>query len=375
MKTYRTTTTLAAIAAALAVMAVLPSTAAACTGIRLVAGDGATIYARTMEIGADLQSEMLVVPHGWQYAGETPDAAPGLRWTTRYGFVGPNLRGQPYVCDGMNEKGLAVGNFLFPGSAGYQKIEKADAGRTMASYQVAVYLLGTCATVNEATTALEGVRVAWVEKEPMASLLQLHYAVQDAEGHAAVIEYVDGRLHVYENTLGVVTNSPSFDWHLTNLRNYIHLTPDNAPAVVLGGEKLVGFGQGTGMWGLPGDFTPPSRFVRAVAFTQATPTPETAEQGVWQAFHLLNQFDLPRGAIRANQDGKTVVDYTNRTTAADMKNLRYYFHTYQNRQVKMVDLQKTDWKAGNIKAIPMQEPETAQDVSNTAQNWTGQDTL
>ncbi len=143
----------------------------------------------------------------------------------------------------------------------------------------------------------------------------------------------------------------------------------------MGGEKLAGFGQGTGMWGLPGDFTPPSRFVRAVAFTQAMVPADTAEQGVWQAFHLLNQFDLPRGAIRANENGKTVIDFTNWTTAADMKNLRYYFHTYQNRQVKTVDLRKIDWNAGGIKAIPMQEAEAAQDVSSTAQNWTGQDTL
>ncbi len=169
MKTRGPTTASVALvtaAIALAVLASLPSTAVACTGIRLVAGDGAVIYARTMEVGADLQSEMLIVPRGWQYVGETPDGTPGLRWTTRYGFVGPNVHGQPYVCDGLNEKGLAVGNFLFPGTAGYQKIEKPDAGRTMASFQVAVYLLGTCATVNEATAALEGVRVAWVDKEP-----------------------------------------------------------------------------------------------------------------------------------------------------------------------------------------------------------------
>ena len=148
-----------AAAIALAVIAALPSTAAACTGIRLVAGDGSIIYARTMEVGADLQSDMLIVPRGWQYVGETPDGAPGLRWTTRYGFVGPNIHGQPYVCDGLNEKGLAVGNFLFPGTAGYQKIEKARRrprhrfvpGRRLSARHVR--------HGEEATAALEDVRV------------------------------------------------------------------------------------------------------------------------------------------------------------------------------------------------------------------------
>ena len=161
-----------------------------------------------------------------------------------------------------------MGNFLFPGTAGYQKIDEGNANRTIASHQVAVYLLSTCATVEDAIAALENVHVGLVDKGSFDSLLQLHYALHDAGGRSAVIEYVDGQMHVYDNPLGVITNSPSFDWHQTNLRNFIRLSPDNAVPVVMSGEKLVGFGQGTGMWGLPGDFTPPSRFVRAVAFTQ-----------------------------------------------------------------------------------------------------------
>ncbi len=314
------------------------SSATACTGIRLTANDGTIVYARTMEVGTDLQSDMLIVPRGWTYVGETPNNLAGFRWTTKYGFVGPNIRGQSYVCDGLNEKGLAVGNFLFPGTAGYQKIDKGNANRAIASHQVAVYLLGTCATVEDAVAALKNVYVGLVAKGSYDSLLQLHYALHDAGGRSAVVEYVDGQMHVYDNPLGVITNSPSFEWHQTNLRNFIRLSPDNAVPVVLSGEKMVGFGQGTGMWGLPGDFTPPSRFVRAVAFTQTAVPTDTAEQCVWQAFHLLNQFDLPLGAIRANDNGKTIDDYTNWTIAADMKHLRYYFHTYQDRQVKMVDL-------------------------------------
>ncbi len=162
MKTRRFSTAsigLSAVVMALCEIAILPSTAAACTGIRLTAADGSIIYARTMEFGADMQSDMLVVPRGWVYVGETAVDVPGLRWTTKYGFVGPNARGLPYVCDGLNEKGLAVGNFLFPGSAGYQKIDKQNADHAIAAYQVPVYLLGTCATVDEAIAALRNVRV------------------------------------------------------------------------------------------------------------------------------------------------------------------------------------------------------------------------
>jgi Linear amide C-N hydrolases, choloylglycine hydrolase family len=60
------------------------------------------------------------------------------------------------------------------------------------------------------------------------------------------------------NPLGVFTNSPPFDWHMTNLRNYVNFSVTNVPPVKLGSIKLEPFGQGSGMLGLPGDFTPPS---------------------------------------------------------------------------------------------------------------------
>jgi choloylglycine hydrolase len=340
--------------------------APACTGIRLTAKDGTVVYARTLELGGDLQSNMLVVPRGHQWTGDTPMGTPGLCWTTKYGFVGPNAEGYPLVCDGMNEKGLAVGNFLFPGTAGYQTVDGTNVNQAIGSHQVALYLLSTCATVKDAVAAIKGVRVGMVAGGLPESLLQLHYAVSDAGGHGVVIEYVGGQLHVHENTLGVITNSPSFDWHQTNLRNYVHLSPNNSGPTDMAGYVLTGLGQGTGMLGLPGDFTPPSRFVRAVAFTQTANTSETGQQCVEQAFHLLNQFDLPRGAIRAVDSGKTDVEFTNWTTAADLKHLRYYFNTYKSRTIRMVDLGQLDLNAKGLKTISMGQEETIEDVSKTA---------
>ncbi len=87
---------------------------------------------------------------------------------------------------------------------------------------------------------------AWGLESPV------HYVVYDASGKSIVIEYFDGKLHIFDNPLGVVTNSPSFDWHMTNLRNYVNFSLDNVPPVKLGsGVMLQPLGQGTGMLGLP----------------------------------------------------------------------------------------------------------------------------
>jgi len=51
------------------------------------------------------------------------------------------------------------------------------------------------------------------------------------------------------------------------------------------------------MLGLPGDFTPPSRFVRAVAFSTSVLPSKTGEEAVLQAFHILNAALLLRSKI------------------------------------------------------------------------------
>ena len=99
-------------------------------------------------------------------------------------------------------------------------------------------------------------------------------------------------------------------------------------------------GQGSGLRGLPGDFTPPSRFVRAVAFSQSALPSDTAPQAVLQAFHILNNFDIPYGAVRQTENGQTVAEMTTWTSASDLKNLRWYFRTYDDQSIRSVDLPK-----------------------------------
>jgi choloylglycine hydrolase len=270
------------------------------------------------------------------------------------------------VADGLNEKGLAVAIFYFPGYAQYQTVKAEDAGKSLAPWELPVYLLGTCANVKEAVAASRRVLVGEVVQKDMGIVPPCHYIVTDAGRQCVVLEYVGGRLVVHANPLGVMSNSPSFDWHLTNLRNYVNLSVTNVPPVDIAGIKLAGFGQGSGMLGLPGDFTPPSRFIRAVAFSQSAVRVATAEEGVLQAFHLLNQFDIPKGAARGVEHGKPVADYTLWTSASDLTNLRYYFRTFQNSRIRMVDLKKMDLDAAELKTITMAGQEVIEDVSGQA---------
>lgn len=343
----------------------IPS-ASACTGIRIKPKDGSVIVARTLEFADDIHSNIIVIPREKAFVGTAPGDKAGLRWKTKYGIVGANAFGMPAIIDGLNEKGLVVGLFYFPGYAKYQQVKAKDLERALAPWELGVYLLGGCANVKEAVEAARGIRVGEVVQKDMGFVPPCHYFVNDASGQCAVLEYVDGELKVHDNPLAVMSNSPAFDWHITNLRNYVNLSVTNVPPVSVAGIKLPGFGQGSGMLGLPGDFTPPSRFIRAVAFSQSALPVATAHEGVLQAFHILNQFDIPKGAARGVEHGKEVADYTLWTSASDLKNLRYFFHTFDNRRIKMIDLTKVDLNAKQIATISMAGKEVIEDISSQA---------
>jgi len=338
--------------------------AQACTGIRLIAKDGSVIAARSLEFGFDLHSDVMVVPAGTMLTGTLPDGGKGISYKTKYGFVGANAEGMTAIVDGINDQGLYVGLFYFPDYASYTDATKDNVARAMAPHEYANWLLGNFATVDEVKANFDKVVLLPVVVEAIEQPAPVHFVVHDRSGKSVVIEPLNKSLKIYDNPLGVVTNSPAFDWHMTNLRNYVNLTATNVPPINLGGVKLAQFGQGSGLRGLPGDFTPPSRFVRAVAFSQSAIPSATAVQAVLQAFHILNNFDIPYGAVREVDNGQMHAEATTWTSAADLKNLRWYFRTYDDQSIRSVDLAKALAAAqGKIRFIRMQAQQPVSDVS------------
>jgi choloylglycine hydrolase len=359
-----------------------------CTGIRLIAADKTVVHASTLEFAVDILSDLIVVPKGYKRVGSTPAIGkavplPGQTWESEYASVGMSALGLPDIIDGFNEVGLAIGMFFFPGFAKYMPYSSSDAEKTIAPWEVGSWILDKFQTVDEVKTAIKDIVVANViypKFDPDAPPT-VHFVVHDALGDSIVIEYVGGELHVHDNLLGVITNSPTFDWHMMNLRNYVNLQFTNAPTLDLGSVKIPHLGQGSGMLGIPGDFTPPSRFVRAVAYTQSVSEAfnkecavgeyfhaATGEDAVLQAFHILNNFDIPKGVAREHEhesEGKTLVpaDYTLWTSASDLQAKRYYFRTYENSRIRMIDLNTHKEDCGlEIKRISIAGKETIETI-------------
>jgi choloylglycine hydrolase len=324
-----------------------PTKVWACTGITLRADDGAVVYGRTVEWGAfDLKSRVMVVPRGTEIDARLGEFGAGMTWTARHGVVGIDALEKPKLVDGMNEQGLAVGAFYLPGFTEYQAFEAASAEKSLGPLDLANYILTRFATIDEVRGGLQDIRVVPVVEPALGFPPPLHFFVTDPSGEAIVVEYINGELVVFDNPLGVITNAPTFDWHLTNLRNFINMSPIALPTVTIDKLDFAPLGAGSGMIGLPGDFTPPSRFVRAVAFSKTARSTATGGETIYELFRILDSFNVPLGAAEGSALGGDLSGMRSSTiwtSAADTRNLVYYYHTQHNRRVRAVELNDIDF--------------------------------
>lgn len=326
-----------------------------CTSFTVTAEDGSVTAGRTMEFAFDLESRLIVFPRGMSYEAKSPDpSVPGYSWRGAYGTVGMNLLGRECLLDGVNEAGLYFGALYLPHFTEYQSVPVGRESESMSQiHDVGNYLLSTCASASEAAAALERVLV-WGQPDPSTGLpIDLHYTLHDAGGNSLVAEYIDGELQLHDNPLSVLTNSPPFDWHLLNTGNYVNLSAVNVPDLPLSNYNVNALGQGSGMLGLPGDFTPPSRFVRAVALSQSAEPAADAAGAAIVASHILDSFDIPKGLVRSGESGPDSIEYTEWSTIAGLGDgdRRYFVRFYDSPVWCVVDLEKLDFDQSGVTPV------------------------
>lgn len=319
----------------------------ACTGISLMAADSSYVQARTIEWAyGELKSEYVIIPRGEKLQSYTPTGANGLQFTARYGVVGLSVVEKEFIAEGINEKGLSAGLFFFPDYGDYLGYDVKRNGATLADLQVVQWMLTQFATIEELKAGVESVRIVGLEPNAV-----VHWRIGEPSGRQVVMEIVGGKAHFYENTVGVLTNAPGFEWHLANLSNYVNLRPGSADNYNLGGVVLKPLGGSSAMRGLPGDFTSPSRFVRAAFFRNTAPQLDDGLDTILQAFHLLNNFDVPIAIEAPNE--KRLPSATHWTSAIDLTARTIYYKTAYNSTIRCIDLRDIDFTKVKYEAFPL----------------------
>ncbi len=317
--------------------------AEACTGISMFSANGSYFQARTIEwAGSNLNSVYVVVPRNFSQTSFTPQGKNGMTFKSKYGYVGLAVQEKEFVAEGLNEAGLSAGLFYFPYFGSYQLYDEKYNATTIADLQLVSWILSQFATVDEVRTNINNVRVVSLMGGD-GSAEAIHWRVGDSSGKQIVIEIEKGVAHVYDNPIGVITNAPGFQWHLTNLSNYINLTPVNPPAKEMYEFKVNPIGHGNGFLGLPGDFTPPSRFVRAAFFKSTAPILATPRETMLQCFHILNNFDIPIGMNFPKNEIPDLPSATQWTSVIDLTNKEVYYKTFYNNAIRKIDLKEIDF--------------------------------
>lgn len=313
----------------------------ACTGITLKSKEGTTVAARTIEWAASVMNTFyVIVPHNQMIQSLTPNGEDGMKFISKHGYVGLAVEQKEFIVEGINEKGLSAGLFYFPNYGKYQPFDEAHKDKSLADFQVVSYVLGECSTIEEVKEALQKVRI--INIDPRSSTV--HWRFTEASGRQIVLEIVDEVMHFYDNPLGVLTNSPGLEWHWDNLNNYLNLTPGTVNEHPFGALNLKPFGGGSGMLGLPGDVTPPSRFIRAAFYQITAPVQATTAQTVFQAFHILNNFDIPVGIQFPWGKAPTdVPSATQFTAVSDTQGCILYYRTMYNSNIRCIDLKTIDF--------------------------------
>lgn len=304
-----------------------------CTAITVKTPQREVYFGRTMDFSYPLEPELYFIPAGYEWKNLLNTHK--IRNQYRFMGIGQDIS-QIVFADGVNEAGFAAAALYFPGYAAYDPIVSPDShGLSIAAIELVGFLLGLCASVDHAANLLRSIRIVGAEDSVTHSVAPLHWIMADKSGKCIAAEKTADGLHIMENPIGVLANSPDLPWHLTNLRNYMNVVSDQSFQKEWDFVTLTPFGQGGGTFGLPGDFTPPSRFVRTAWLKSHTPIPDDKQAAVNTCFHILDSVTIPKGAVMTSRG---TADYTQYTAFIDLSAKEYFFKTYDDSRITAVKL-------------------------------------
>lgn len=268
---------------------------------------------------------------------------------SHYAMIGiaAGVADYPLYYDATNEKGLSMAGLNFSGFADYKEYNEGK--MNVSPFEFIPWLLGQCATIEEAKELLENINLVNIDFSEQLPLSPLHWLLADKE-KSIVIESMEDGLHIYDNPVGVLTNNPSFDYQMFNLNNYRSLsnkTPENSFSNQI---NLDVYSRGMGSMGLPGDLSSTSRFVKAT-FTKLNSVSGTSEnESINQFFHILGSVEQQKGLCDV---GNEEYEYTIYSSCCNVDKGIYYYKTYENSQITAINMHNEDLEGNKTIVFPV----------------------
>lgn len=330
-----------------------------CTGISLTSIEGSHFLGRTQEYNVDFDYIGVQIPAKLKITESIEE------WETVYSVLGVGVKEEQNkvaqsVIDGVNEFGLGGITQYFAEFNNYSSIaEIKQAGKfPLLAEGFIFWVLANCKDTKEVEEKNSTVAIADILPDGTEGAgLPQHFMFTDAAGRTIVVEPSKKLgFDVYENPVGVMTNSPKFDWHLTNLENYTGLSDVNATGSEFRDTKVLSAGKGSGLHGIPGDYTATSRFVRA-AYLLKFSDPVSEKDLVNKAFHILSTSDIVKGVIKLDEPKGMDRQYTQYTSIYDLSKKQMYVKAYENFVIQTIKFDETIKNAKEIKVYELTKKE------------------
>lgn len=324
-----------------------------CTAIAYTARD--FYFGRTLDYEIDYHEEVVFTPRNVPFHFQTLGGMPSHYAMIGVGVVAKSPAAKedfPLYFEAVNERGLGLAGLNFVGNAHYQSC--ASGWDNLAPYELIPWILGQCATAQEAKSKLQKVRMVSIPFSAQYPLAENHWLLAD-KNESLVIEPTAEGLMVYENPVGALTNNPGFPQQLFRLNNFMSLSPSEPTNRFSDQLPLTTYSRGMGALGLPGDLSSESRFVRA-AFTQLNSvcTGKTETERVNQFFHILGTVEQVRGVCRLKKGEYEVTQYT---CCCNGDKGIFYYTTYENHQIGAVDMHRENLDGSALVRYPLNRTE------------------
>lgn len=294
--------------------------------------DFGCFFGRNMDLSYSFNQSPIYLNKGFCYINPVSDEKVALKRSI-FG-MGTIIDGHPAFAEGMNSDGLGCAGLNFSRYAYYEN--SAVEGKTnLAPYDFILYVLSDFSSVADVKNSISTVELVSVPINKDTPIATLHWMICDKTGASIVVEKTKSGLTCYDNPVGVMTNDPTFDWHLTNLNEYMKISPFDCELTVWNGLKLKGLGVGNGTLGLPGDFESVSRFVRAAFLRSNLPIMESEGEAISAFFHILDNLAMPKGSVIVEGNRES---YTLYSSCMNLDKGIYYFKTYNNNRISAINM-------------------------------------
>lgn len=239
--------------------------------------------------------------------------------------------GFPLYAEAANEDGLCIAGLNFPQNAVYGLPVSGKYGVT--PFELPLWLLGQCSTALQAKGLLEQTTLIDIPFCEDLPLTPLHWHVADKD-RSFVLESTKDGTFFYDNEYGVLTNNPPFPFHQRYTQLFCHLHNRSE-------ENEIGLG--TNAIGLPGDYSSPSRFVKA-AWLNAHSTCEEGEE-VAHFFAMLAAVAPVKGSVFTPNGRAHFCRYS---CCIDVQERTYYYKRYDDLSVQRVPMTEKEMSASSL---------------------------